>query len=108
MAEHSKSWWFGNLTGKVFKTYKNYQVAVRNPNDRMAQFAEKLRKYEEDAQGLELPGKYAGFVAGAEDAFVEAVKADPVTAMDFLKQFPVPEDMRQDFTAGFKSAAMEK
>ena len=58
---------------KGFKTYKNYQVAVRNPNDRMAQFAEKLRKYEENAQGLELPGKYAGFVAGAEDAFIEAV-----------------------------------
>ena len=97
------------MTGKVFKTYKNYQVAVRNPNDRMAQFAEKLRKYEEDAQGLELPGKYAGFVAGAEDAFVEAVKAaDPATAMDFLKQFHVPEDMRQDFTAGFMSAAQEK
>ena len=96
------------MTGKVFKTYKNYQVAVRNPNDRMAQFAEKLCKYEEDAQGLELPGKYAEFVAGAEDTFVEAVKVDPVTAMDFLKQFHVPEDMRQDFTAGFMSAAQEK
>ena len=92
------------MTGKVFKTYMNYQVAVRNPNDRMAQFAEKLCKYEE-AQGLNLPGKYAGFITGA---FVEAVKGDPATAMDFLKQFHVPEDMRQDFTAGFKSAATEK
>ena len=108
MVEHSKSWSFGNITGKLFKTYMNYQAAVKNPNDPMAQFADKLRKYEEEAQGLGLPGKYAGFVAGAEDAFVKAVKANPDTALDFLKKFNVPDDMRQDFTAGFKSAALEK
>ena len=104
MAEHSKSWSFGNITGKLFKTYMNYQATVKNPNDPMAQFADKLRKYEEEAQGLGLPGKYAGLVKGAEDAF----KANPDTALDFLKKFNVPDDMREDFAAGFMSAALKK